>query len=726
MDDLILPESQQKMYRTGDYAYWDSKSGEICILGRKDRQIKLRGFRLDLDDLEARAAKAIPESRAVAIFRHDDHLIAAYEASPASAGDISEASLKARMGDVLPSYVMPRRIVALGKFPLTPAGKLDYKALREVACAKIADATVEAPPQARKMSPTEKMVVEAVQDLMKLDQGVTVNQDTNITALGGHSILQLRLASRLSSLTHRRLAIRKVIDDPIVSHLASAIDAQVFKSKTASKTETHEQPTSHDCDGTEMLGSSKVSAIELYWFQRYRRNLGTSSFNVSHVTKLLPGFDKHQKLVSAWNTVLSRHSILRSRFGESATDDGDIRRTYAIEPLRAQFTETLDVWASINTEFHLESEDPMRVTVSKEHMVICVSHIVCDYTTLNRLLQEFVATFLDGAGDGGLYLEPPGRRYQDTTYRNANVDKTTTEFWRSYLAGVDYARLPPYMTSSRTSYQGESLLFKLADDTSSSFDRIVGSSRLTPQQVALAIVSLVLRTDAATKQDLALGSPYLGRQEADMRTIGLFLQPLPIRIRRPRQSAPEGANTEDAYEGSLAAFLRGVQQSASMALGHSIEWGSLMGLLLASEDEALRSAADTPIPNHPLFDAMVTFHGRPIHEADGQVLPATAAAIPGTETLVSWTEGAKFGIMFEFSAVGVSALTLRVEYDTSLFSPDAVRLLAKRIDMGLRWIAQNPLSSRLDRLESALLDVKDAKSWSDHEVKFGTPLTEIS
>ncbi|KAK8001050.1 hypothetical protein PG991_013272 [Apiospora marii] len=125
MDDHILPGSQQKMYGTGDYAYWDSKSGEICILGRKDRQIKLRGFRLDLDDLEARAAKAIPESRAVAMFLHDDHLIAAYEASSALAGDISEASLKARMGDVLPLYAMPRRIVALAKFPLTPAGKLN-------------------------------------------------------------------------------------------------------------------------------------------------------------------------------------------------------------------------------------------------------------------------------------------------------------------------------------------------------------------------------------------------------------------------------------------------------------------------------------------------------------------------------------------------------------------------------------------------------------------------
>ncbi|KAK7911757.1 hypothetical protein PG985_014238 [Apiospora marii] len=553
---------------------------------------------------------------------------------------------------------------------------------------------MESPRRTRKMSPTEKMVVEAVQDLMKLDQGVTVNQDSNITALGGHSILQLRLASRLSSLTHRRLAVQKVIENPIVSHLASAIDADVVENK---KAESHKQPPSHQHDGTEMLGYSRISAIEMYWFQRYRRNLGTSSFNVSHVTKLHPGFDKHQELVSAWNKVLSKHSILRSRFGESETDGGDVRRTYAIEPPLAQYAEALDVRAFINTEFHLETEDPIRVRISKEHMVICVSHIICDYTTLNQLLNEFVTTFLHKDGDGGLCPEPPRTRYQDTTCWNADIDKPTADFWKSHLSGMDHAKLPPYMKTSRTSYQGESLLFKLTDDTSSSLDRIVDSFCLTPQQVALAIVSLVLQTDAATKQDL----------------------PLPIRIRRQRQSVPEVDNIEGADRGSLSAFLRGVQKSASMALG------SLLRLLSASEDEALRSVADTPIPNHPLFDAMVTFHGSHVHEANGQTLSATAAAIPGTEPLVSWTEGAKFGIMFEFSEVGASALTLRIEYDTSLFSPDAVRLLAKRIDTGLRWIARNPPSSPLDELESTMLDVKDAKSWSYREVKFGTPLAKI-
>ena len=62
MPDSVLPERKERMYKTGDRGYWNLHSREIHCLGRTDRQIKLRGFRLDLDDLEIRLARAVPES----------------------------------------------------------------------------------------------------------------------------------------------------------------------------------------------------------------------------------------------------------------------------------------------------------------------------------------------------------------------------------------------------------------------------------------------------------------------------------------------------------------------------------------------------------------------------------------------------------------------------------------------------------------------------------------
>ncbi|KAK8099643.1 nonribosomal peptide synthase GliP-like protein [Apiospora kogelbergensis] len=725
MADSILPHSKQKMYRTGDYGYWDSKSGEICITGRKDRQIKLRGFRLDLDDLEARASMAIPECRAIAMVRLDDRLIAAYEAASSLGSGVNEMLLKERMGEVLPLYAMPSRIFDVGKFPLTTAGKLDYMELRALVSSRIMDSASRPPSRSKKASPTEKLIIDAIYDLAEINRGVVIDPDSNITALGGHSILQLRLASRLSSLTRRRLTVRKIMENPLISHLASAIDAEVVQDRNGRGTDSHNRPLSPiGRDGAEMLGGSRISPIELYWFQKYCQNLGTSSFNVSHVTKLQPGFSRHQDLIAAWNKVLSTHSILRCRFGESTKVGDGIRRSYAKRPPRALYVEVLDLREAINMEFHLETENPIRVTISKEHMVVCVSHIICDFTTLNRLFKEFVAAFLttnvDICGNGGFPLESPGRRYQETTCWKTKTDKPTAEFWESYLSGIDHAKLPPHMKSSRTAYAGQSLLFKLTDDASSCLNKTSKSIALTPHQLVLAMVSLVLQADHATKDDLILGSPYFGRQEIDMRTIGLFLQPLPIRIWRRAVQAEPGTETS-----SLEAFFRGVQRSASLALSHGIEWGSLMEILSASEDAGLRAAAARQAPNHPLFDTVVSFHGLP--RAGG---PASAVSlapeIAGTEDLLCWSDGAKFGLMFEFSEVGESSLTLRIEYDTALFSADDVRQFARRVDAGMKWVAGNPGSSQLEELEYVLQDVDKGEKHSPQEVDFGTALSELS
>ncbi|KAF3059496.1 Nonribosomal peptide synthetase 10 [Daldinia childiae] len=709
LEDSVMPETGQKMYRTGDYAYWNSATGEVCILGRKDRQIKLNGFRLDLDDLEARVVKAIPGCGGAAIFRRDDHLIAAYQTT--SPNEVSALDVKAFVGNALPPYAMPRRIVAFEEFPLTAAGKLDYKTIEKSINASLADAAVELLPQMRSMSVTEKTVIDAVRDLMKLDSSVPVDQDSNLTELGCHSILQLQLASRISALIQRHFPVRKVIENLVVSRLASAID-DALREESVLDLAVSGQLSSLVSGSTNALGESEVSPIERDWFSKYQRNLGTSSFNVSHASELDASFDQHQTLVSAWNIVLARHDILRCRFNQSV--DGSVERSYAAESPMAVYIEYFDVRAAINKEFLLETEDPIRVLVSKRHMLVCVSHIICDYTTLDRLFEELAAVYFNV--DSEELSLAPQKRYQDTTCWNLDVDQATANFWKSYLSGVDLTGMPPYMKKPRTSYHGESLLFRLSNDTMSSLYTVSRSLRLTLHQIALAVVSIVLQIDNPTKQDLFLGSPYLGRQEDDMRTIGLFLQPLPIRIRR--QSDQDGGDFKDA---SLTTFLLAVQESSRLALGHAVEWGSLMNILASSDDEKLRAAAAIAIPNNPLFDAMVTFHE---FDTTGK---SSSSIIPGIQPLVNWAEGAKFGIMFEFSAISLSSVTLRVEYDTSLFSSDEVRLFVARIDAGFKYFCESPASIKLGELEGKLLDVEiERLSGGIESVEFGTPIAVLA
>ncbi|KAI1758248.1 hypothetical protein F4782DRAFT_544577 [Xylaria castorea] len=713
--DSILPEAGQKMYKTGDFAYRDSTTGEICITGRKDRQIKLRGFRLDLDDLETRITKAIPNCRGAAIFRRDDYLVAAYQIPSTSTNAFDESEVKMMISEALPPYAMPRRILALFELPLTAVGKLDYTKLEQIDSTSV----VRSQSQQKSMSATEMMIVRAVRDLMKLDLSIPIDRDSNLTALGGHSIVQLQLASRISSIIQRKFTVKSVIDNPVISHLASSVD-EVVKGEVAVNQDEWAQPS---CFGRSRTGAAlevnNVSPIESVWFSRYQQNLGTSSFNVSHVSELDDFFDQHHTLVSAWTTVLARHTILRCRFCPSTTAPGGVERFYVSKPPKALYVESFDFRASINTEFSLEIEHPIRVLISRSHMLVCVSHIICDYSTLDRLFEEFTAAYYhDDRLEASLLASQ--RRYQDMAWWGVDVDQTTAKFWRSYLSGIDVKRLPPYMKKARTSHRGESRMFELSKDAMYNLETISRSAHLTMHQTALAIISLVLQADSSTKQDLILGSPYLGRREEDMSTIGLFLQPLPIRV--PRWSKMG----EDLGDAHVADFLLAVQESARSALGHGIGWTSLMNLLSSSDDENLRLAAAPSSPNHPLFDAMVTFHER---SATGKASSFANGAIAGVEPLITWAEGAKFGIMFEFSVVRSSVVTLRIEYDTSVFSADEVQIMTRRIDTGLEYLCRSMASSMKVRdLEDRLLHV-DGTIHSGNRVKaveFGTRLTALA
>ncbi|KAF3768171.1 hypothetical protein M406DRAFT_253009 [Cryphonectria parasitica EP155] len=714
LSDSILPKAGQRMYKTGDYGYRDSMTGEIYFIGRKDRQIKLRGFRLDLDDLELRITKAIPNCRGAAIFRREDYLVAAYQIPSNSTNAVGELEAKILISHALPPYAMPRRILALFDLPLTAAGKLDYKKLEQIDSTSV----VRLQSQQKSMTETEMMIVRAVRDLMRLDSSITIDRDSDLTALGGHSIVQLRLASRISSFIQRKFTVRNVIDNPVISHLASSVD-EVMNGEVAVDQDGWAQPS---CLGSSRAGAAFedtiVSPIEAVWFSRYQQNLGTSSFNVAHVSELDDCFDQHSALVSSWTKVLARHSILRCRFRPSITAHEGVERFYAAEPPEAFYVESFDLRAAINTEFSLETEHPIRVLVSKRHMLVCVSHIICDYSTLERLFEEFAAAYYhDDRVEASLLASQ--RCYQDSSWCNVDVDQITAKFWRSYLSGIDVKRLPPYMKRARTSHHGESRMFQLSKDAVHSLETISTSLHLTMHQVALGTVSLVLQADSLDKQDLILGSPYLGRQEEDMHTIGLFLQPLPIRV--PRRSKM-GESLGDAH---VEDFLHAVQDSARSALGHGIGWTSLMDVLSLSDDENLRSAVPVPNPNHPLFDAMVTFHER---SATGKASSFANGAIAGVEPLITWAEGAKFGIMFEFSAVSSSVVTLRIEYDTSVFSADEVLVMAGRIDAGLEYLCQYMASSMTVRdVEDRLLHADGTVPGRNRVkgVEFGTRLATL-
>ena len=211
--DPFASDPAARLYKSGDLARW-LPDGSLEYLGRADAQVKLRGFRVELGEIEV-ALTRLPAIREAAVLAREDSpgdlRLVAYlvPADPASPPD--PADLRAALRLSLPDYMVPAAFVSLPALPLTPHGKLDRKALPAPDYQAPADAYV-AP-----RTPTEATLAEIFAEVLKIER-VSVND--NFFDLGGHSLLATQILSRIRQYLHTDLSLREIFESPTVSKIA--------------------------------------------------------------------------------------------------------------------------------------------------------------------------------------------------------------------------------------------------------------------------------------------------------------------------------------------------------------------------------------------------------------------------------------------------------------------------------------------------------------------------
>jgi amino acid adenylation domain-containing protein len=208
-----------RLYRTGDRVR-RLPSGEIEFLGRIDRQVKVRGYRVELGEIEA-ALAAQPAVREAAVLLREDGgepELCAYLAAD-TAGDAEQliAELRAALAARLPAYMVPSRFAVLDALPLTPNGKLDRAALPGFAPA--GGAAGGAAPA----SPAERGLAEIWCEVLRIPQ---VGRDDDFLSLGGHSLAAIRVLGRISRAFGVRLPLRALFDAPSLAELAARIERE--------------------------------------------------------------------------------------------------------------------------------------------------------------------------------------------------------------------------------------------------------------------------------------------------------------------------------------------------------------------------------------------------------------------------------------------------------------------------------------------------------------------
>ncbi|HEY0014879.1 MAG TPA: amino acid adenylation domain-containing protein, partial [Longimicrobium sp.] len=295
LPDPFGGEPGARLYRTGDLGRW-LPDGTIEFMGRGDAQVKVRGFRVELGEIEARLAEhaAVHEVVVVARAREgeagDPRLVAYYTGEQAGA-----AALRAYLAERLPEYMIPAEFVFLDALPVNPNGKLDRKALPEPEYAS-AEESCLAP-----RTPVEEVLAGIWAEVLGLER---VGVEESFFERGGHSLLATRVVSRVREVFGVELPLRALFEGPTVAELAGRVEEM----RRAGL------PVLPPVVPTERTEPPLLSfAQERLWFlDRFERG---TSYNLPFTLRLRGALDV-DALERALGEIVRRHEALRTVFAE--------------------------------------------------------------------------------------------------------------------------------------------------------------------------------------------------------------------------------------------------------------------------------------------------------------------------------------------------------------------------------------------------------------------------
>jgi amino acid adenylation domain/thioester reductase domain len=212
LPDPYADEPGARMYRTGDLARWNN-DGQLEFLGRADQQVKIRGRRIELGEVEA-ALSGCPGVRQVAVLAPVDGQGRRFLAAYLSGVDLDVAALRRHLSQRLPDYMVPSSFTFLDELPLTAHGKVDRARLPE-------PAAPPRPPQVPPRTPTEQRIAAIWSAALG---GVDVGVHDSFLDLGGDSLLAARVLADINAACGTSLPLVALFETPSLAALAERVD----------------------------------------------------------------------------------------------------------------------------------------------------------------------------------------------------------------------------------------------------------------------------------------------------------------------------------------------------------------------------------------------------------------------------------------------------------------------------------------------------------------------
>ncbi|MGA5493534.1 amino acid adenylation domain-containing protein [Streptomyces cinereoruber] len=650
-----------RMYRTGDLVVRHA-DGRIQYLGRTDDQVKLRGLRIELGEIDAVLSGAPGVVHAVTLVREDRPGVQRLVGYVVGTGDgpVPVDAVRAHAASRLPEYMVPNVFLEIPAVPLSPNGKLDRRAL------PVPPDAVAGPSRAPRDA-REEILLGIVAAVLGLE---TAGVEDDFFDLGGHSLLAARAASRMRSALGVECSVRDVFEARTVAALASRL-----AERTAS-----ERPALAPAVRPERLPLSY--AQRRLWLFDSVRGPGTA-YNVPFAVRLDGPLDS-EAVRAAVEDVVARHEVLRTVFAEADGEPyqriltpGEARVPFAVRRVRAEDL-AAEAEAASRYVFDLAREIPVRVTLlsasDDEHvLVVLLHHIATDEWSTGPLLADLDTAYAArAAGRAPEFPELPVQYadyalWQRELLGDAQESDSTAArqaaYWREALAGIpeELGLFTDTPRPATPTHGGDVVPFDVSAATGAGLARIARDSGATMFMVVHAAVAALLHRLGAG-DDIPLGAPVSGRGDEQLDgLVGFFLNTLVLR-------------SDVSGEPTFAELVGRVRDTGLAGFAQA-------DLPLEAVAEAVGAARSQA--RNPLFQAMVTYHS--VSTEVSSLFGVAARELPVE------IGGSKVDLEFAF---GGSEDDGRIEgglrYATDLFGRPGAERLVERLVRLLDAVAADP------------------------------------
>lgn len=646
------------IYKTGDLGRVLS-DGNIEFIGRKDNQVKIRGVRIELAEIETVIQEYEGVTSAIVVVNESEDKEHYMTAFVTTVNKIDGESLLEYLSSILPSYMIPAAFVKLEAIPLTANGKIDRQQINSLKGEKIS--IKESAPA---VSKTEKILLEIWKEILGLSK---IEITENFFYIGGHSLKAARLNSTILDRIGKELSITEIFQFPTIFEQSRLLDVKpkILVEKIVKVKMRKSYPISFSQEKLRPLAIFEAASI---------------AYNIPVALRVIGSIDL-KILRKALRYIVNKFEILRTIFDMEQQGAVQIVKNireinFDIDVIRCN--ENLDPELEAKTlrenwmmPFDLFSGPLFRCFILRSHQSDILSlnmhHIISDGLSLRIFLKELISCYEHLKRGEAVKIDKNRIQFKDWSFwqlnhLNENRLNKSKDFWLDKLKqGVPHLNFPTdFPRPKLKDYLGATYKYQFQSkhlNLISTLSKKRGVSNFT---FILALVNILLRKYTG-EDELIIGTPISIRDHPQVyEQIGLFIETLPI------LTTVHGDLTFES--------LLNLQKEAIL---DSIEHKECKFDAILAELGVMQEPSKSP-----LFDVLVVF------QEEDQPLNLSSSDFH-LEVLPILSETSKYDLTFSFY-LNIDNLILDLEYRVDLFKQSTIIRIVDDFVQILEAVTDNP------------------------------------